>query len=62
MTTQNFMPSVGGEGGAGGFIGVGGRSFGFKRYRLLGNKLTLIREAPANAGRSGVSNPSTTAK
>lgn len=30
----------------------------FTLYRLRGNKLTLIREAPANAGRSGTSSPS----
>ena len=62
MTDQNLAPSAGGEGGAGGFGGDGGRSARFTRYRLPGNKLTLIRAAPANAGLSGVRMPSTVAK
>lgn len=62
MTGQGFAPSAGGEGGAGGLGGAGGRNARFTRYRLLGNRLTLIREAPANAGRSGTSNPSAAAR
>ena len=56
MTDQNLAPSRGGFGGA------SGRNARFTLYRLRGNKLTLIREAPANAGRSGTSKPFTVAK
>ena len=51
-----------GEGGGGGLGGVGGRNALFTLYRLRGNRLTLIREAPANAGLSGTNSPSTVAK
>lgn len=62
MTGQGFAPSAGGVGGAGGLGGAGGRNARFTRCRLLGNRLTLIREAPANAGRSGTNNPSAAAR